>query len=126
MLVKRTDSEDHEIVMGIIVDLDTRQLKFVYSVYGNHRAQYPHDAIGHEVIDSTIPDFWQLDYNAKTKEFTFAFPEWVNNPGKKGKPGFYEKYVEDEPKEVEIFKKYFLQQKEYYSNDPHLTEDSQT
>lgn len=126
MLVKRDNSNEHEIVMAIFIDIQDHRMRFVYSAYGNYAAQYYQDIDGHEIIDSTIPEYWIMGYDENEKAYIFSFPEWVNRPGKKKKPGFHEKYIDGSKEEVSIMKKYFEIEKEKYKNDKYLAQDMYT
>ncbi len=124
MLVKQEGDEEHHVVMGIIFNENDLKQHYVYSGYESARGQYPQEAKGCTIIDDTIPDYWEYDYDKYDKWHILSFPEWTRDRGRPGKPGFYERYLDGDPRALETFERYFNKERQKYENDPKLARET--
>ena len=127
MLIRSPDDGRHHIVMAVIFDKEESRQLYIYSAYGNSNGQYQHPAQGCTVIDDTIPANWETSYDKNNQWQITSFPEWTRDLGGAWKgSGFYERYINGDPKAVTTFKKYFDIERQKYKDDPQLAEDLQS
>lgn len=86
----------------------------------DHRSQYFEDIEGVDIIDSTLPSYWQAGFDGK--DFVLSFPEMVNDLGRPGHPGFYERYLEDDYEALRTMEKYYKIECDRYKDQTDLYE----
>lgn len=107
MLVKLQDNDEAYPVMGIAIDhIDNITYVYFSDFYDAH-SQYMKDISSVEVVDNNLPSYWTIGYDKNGDTHYLSFPEWTSDPGEPGRPGFYERYLEGEPEEIQIMSKYY-------------------
>lgn len=120
MLVRWENQEEVYPVVAISFDHHDNVTYLYFSDFGSTYSQYRHNMNEVEVVDATLPGYWMLAHDVGENTDYISFTEWINDLGKPGEPGFYERYVDGNPKDLETMQHYYDIEYKKYQDNPHL------
>lgn len=107
MLVTYKNSNEVYPVVAIAMDHTDNITDVYFSGFYSAHSQYREDISLVNIVDNSLPAYWTIGHDKARDTYYLTFPEWTSDLGEPGRPGFYERYLEGEPEEIEIMRKYY-------------------
>lgn len=98
MLVK-SNSQEIYVVTAVLHDFDQKETNFCIADDGSSYSQYFTSSKELTIIDHRAPDDWIVSKPNYQHQYTYvSFPEFANDMGQGSRPGYYARYVDQDPK----------------------------